>query len=68
MSATDDSENLLDHLTERINPNGWRVISNLIRQPDPDAGELKTLIRTMQKGRRSLGKRKVDETDSPEAA
>jgi hypothetical protein len=28
MSAADESENLLDHLTERINPNGWRVISN----------------------------------------
>ena len=28
MSTTDESENLLDHLTKRINPNGWRVISN----------------------------------------
>lgn len=28
MSVTDDSEDLLDHLTERINPNGWRVICN----------------------------------------
>jgi hypothetical protein len=27
MTATDDSENLLDHLTERINANGWRVIA-----------------------------------------
>ena len=50
MAATDDSENLLDHLTERINPNGWRVISNPTRRPDPGADELKTLIRTMQKG------------------
>jgi hypothetical protein len=52
MAATDDPENLPDNLTERINPNGWRVISNPTRQPDPGADELKTLIRTMQKGRR----------------
>ena len=68
MAATDDSENLLDNLTERINPNGWRVISNPTRRPDPGADELKTLIRTMQKGRRSPGRRKVDETEPPEAA
>ena len=68
MAATDDSENLLDHLTERINPNGWRVISNPTRQPDPRADELKTLIRTMQNERRSPGRRKADETEPPEAA
>jgi hypothetical protein len=68
MSATDESENMLDHLTVRINPNGWRVISNPARQPDPGADELKTLIRTMQKGRRIPGGRKVDETEPPEAA
>ena len=68
MSATDESENLLDHLTERIDPNGWRVISNPTRRPDPGADELKTLIQTMQKGRRSPGRRKVDETEPPEAA
>jgi hypothetical protein len=68
MAATDDPDNLPDHLTERINPNGWRVISNPSRQPDPGADELKTLIRTMQKGRRSPGRRKVDETEPPEAA
>lgn len=68
MAATDDPDNLPDHLTERINPNGWRVISNPTRQPDPGADELKTLIRTMQKGRRTPGKRKVDETEPPEAA
>jgi hypothetical protein len=68
MAATDDPENLPDHLTERINPNGWRVISNPTRQPDPGADELKTLIRTMQKGRRTPSKRKVDETEPPEAA
>jgi hypothetical protein len=51
MAATDDSENLLDHLTERIDPNGWRVNSNPTRQPDLEADDLKTLIRTMREGR-----------------
>lgn len=68
MAATDESENLLDHLTERINPNGWRVISNPTRRPDLRADELKTLIRTIQKGRRSPGRQKVDETEPSEAA
>ncbi len=68
MATTDDSENLLDHLTERINPNGWRAISNPTRQPDPEADELKTLIRTMQEGRRPPGNRKVEEREPPEAA
>jgi hypothetical protein len=68
MAATDDSENLPDHLTERTNSNGWRVISTPTRRPDPGADELKTLIQTMQKGRRSPGRRKVDETEPPEAA
>jgi hypothetical protein len=68
MSATDESENLLDHSTERVNPNGWRVISNPTRRPDPGADELKTLIRTMQKGRRSPSRQKVGETEPPEAA
>jgi hypothetical protein len=68
MSAADESDNLFDHLTERSNPNIWRVISNPTQQPDPGADELKTLIRSMQKGRRSPGKRKVDETAPPEAA
>lgn len=27
MSSTDESENFLDHLSERVNVNGWRVIS-----------------------------------------
>jgi hypothetical protein len=68
MSRTDESENLLDHLTKRINPNDWRVISNPTRQPAPEADELKTLIQTIQKGGQSPGKRKVDETEPPEAA
>lgn len=68
MAATDDSENLLDYSAERINPNGWRAISNPTRRPDLGADELKTLIQTMQKGRWSPGRRKVDETDPPEAA
>jgi hypothetical protein len=68
MSTKDESENLLDRLTERINPNGWRVISNPTRQPDPAADELKALIQTMQQGRRSPGQQKVEETEPPEAA
>ena len=63
MAATNDSENLLDHLSERINPNDGRAISNPTRRPAPGADELKTLIRTMQKGRRSPGRLKVDETE-----
>ncbi len=34
MTTKDESENLQDHLTKRINPNGWRVISNQTRQPE----------------------------------
>ncbi len=37
MSAADDSENLPDHSAERLNPNGWRVISNPTRRRDPGA-------------------------------
>jgi hypothetical protein len=44
MSSTDESENLPDHLTKRINANGWRVISNSAQRPEPEAIELKTLI------------------------
>jgi hypothetical protein len=68
MAATDDPENLPDNLTERVNPNGWRVISNPTQRPDPGADELKSLIRTMQRGRRSPGGRKADESEPPEAA
>jgi hypothetical protein len=68
MAAMDNSDSLPDHLTERINPNGWRVISNPTRQPDPEADELKTLIRKMQAGPRLPGRRKVAETEPPEAA
>lgn len=68
MSSTDEPENLLDHLSERINPNGWRVISNPTRPPNPEADELKTLLQSMQKKQRIPGKRKVEETEPPEAA
>jgi hypothetical protein len=62
MSSTDESETLLDHLAERINANGWRVISNLTRQPESNADELKMLIQ------RIPGRRKSEEPDPPEAA
>lgn len=68
MSFTGESENLLDHLSEHINPNGWRVISNLTRLPDPEADELKSLIQIIQRRHHLPGKRKIEETDSPEAA
>jgi hypothetical protein len=59
---------MLDYLTERINPNGWRVISNPSRQIVPEVDELKMLIRSMR-GRQHAGdERKTDETESPEAA
>jgi hypothetical protein len=50
MATTEDSENLPDHLTARINSNGWLVISNPTRRTDPEADELKSLIQTIQKG------------------
>jgi hypothetical protein len=49
MAITQESENLPDHLTEGINPNGWRFISSQTGQPDLEADELKTLIQTMRK-------------------
>lgn len=50
MSSTDESENLPDDdVSERINPNGWRVISNSTRSPDLEADELKILIQNMKK-------------------
>jgi len=66
LMATTDESNLLDHLSERINPNGWRVISNPTRQPDPQAEELKTLIQPMQARGRASGKLKPEETNPPE--
>lgn len=68
MAITDESENLLNHLTERINTNGWRVISNPMWQSDPAADELKTLIQTMHKQQGATGKQQSEETDPPEAA
>ena len=67
MGTADDSENLLEHLSERIKAKGWRVISNPTRRPDPQADELKTLIQTMQ-ARRTSDKRKPDKTNPPEKA
>lgn len=65
--TTDESAKLSEHLSEHTNVKGWRVISNPTRQPDFEAGELKTLIQTMQ-ARRALGQRKVEDRDPPEAA
>jgi hypothetical protein len=69
MAIADESENLPDHSTGRNTPEGWRVISNPIRQPDSESDELKTLIQTMQqRHQRTPGKRKLEETEPPEAA
>jgi very-short-patch-repair endonuclease len=68
MATTDESENLPNRLSERINCNGWRVIRNPTRQPDAEADELKTLIQTMQQHRRTPAKRKLVGIDPPEAA
>jgi hypothetical protein len=69
MAVTGEPENLPDHLTRRGTPNGWRVISNPSRQPNLKADALKTLLQTMRKRyQRTPGKRKLEETDPPEAA
>ena len=69
MAIADESENLPDNSTGRHPPKGWRVISNPIRQPDSEADELKTLIQTMQRRHQGTsGKRKLEETEPPEAA
>lgn len=68
MATKDESEKLLDHVSERVNPNGWRVISNPTRPPELEAEELKTPIQSMQQHQRILGKRKIEETDPPKAA
>lgn len=68
MSSAKESENVVDPLTERINSKGWRVISNPIRQPVPEADELKTLMRTVQKQQRVPVRWRLEETDPLEAA
>jgi hypothetical protein len=68
MSTTDESENPPEHQSERARARGWRVISSPALRPDPEADEVKTLIRSMQGKRRASGVRKADETDPPEAA
>jgi hypothetical protein len=68
MAITDESEDPPEPLSERARARGWHVISNPSRRPDPEADELKTLIRGMRVRRRARGVRKADETDPPEAA
>jgi len=69
MAIIDESENLPDNSTGNNTPKGWRLISKPIRQPDSDADELKTFIQTMQqRHERTPGKRKMGETEPPEAA
>jgi hypothetical protein len=70
MSSVDESENAPDQSSRRSScPNGWRVISNPTRRPDREADELlKKLIQSIEKERRTPGKRRLDEVDPPEAA
>ena len=69
MAITDEPENLPYHSTGRITtPKGWRVISNPIQQAHSGSDELKTLIQTMQQHQQTRGKRKLEETEPPEAA
>ncbi len=48
MADTDELENVLEHLSKRINPGDWRVINNPTRQSDPEADEMKRLIQTIR--------------------
>jgi len=69
MSIADESGNFPDNSTGRNPPRGWHVISNPIQQTESESDELKSLIQTMQqRHQRTQGKRKLEETDSPEAA
>lgn len=69
MAIANESENLPDHSTGRHPHKGWRVISNPIQQPDIEADELKTVIQTIQqRHQRTPGKRKLRETEPPDAA
>jgi hypothetical protein len=68
ISTTDESDNLPDPLSERLKEMGWRVISNPTLRPESEEDELKTLIQNMQKGHRTRGRRKDEETAPPDAA
>lgn len=69
MAITDELENLPNHSPGRNTPVGWRVIGNPIRQANSESDELKTFIQTMQRRhQRKPSKRKLEETDPPEAA
>ena len=68
MSFSDESENLPKQSSGRSRPYGWRVISYSARRPDREADELKTLIQSMEKGRRTPVKQTLDEAYPPEAA
>lgn len=68
MSSSDESENLPEQSSKHPAPDGWRVISNPAHRPEREADELKKLIQSMEKGRRTPGKPRLDEVDPPEAA
>lgn len=64
----DEPESPADNSPGRTVANGWRVISNPTRRPDPENDELKTLIRSMRERQQARGRRRGDKTDPPEAA
>ena len=68
MSSADESENASDQSCGRTCPGGWRVISSPTLRQEPEADELKSLIQSMGKGRRTPGGRRPEEAESPEAA
>ena len=68
MSSADESENASDQSSGRTVPDGWRVISNPARQQEPQADELKTLIQSMGKRRRTPAGRRPENADPPEVA
>ena len=68
MSSADESENASYQSSRRTVPDGWHVISSPARRQEPEADELKSLIQSMGKGRRTPGGRRPEEAEPPEAA
>ena len=64
----DEPESSADNSSGRAVANGWRVISNPPRRPDPEDDELRMLIRSMRERQQARGRRRRDKTDPPEAA
>ena len=59
---------MLEHLSERINVNGWRAVSNHGREAEVPDEELKEMIRWMRRQRCEAGRHVMEEAEPPEAA